>query len=474
MAAATTITAAADAPNLWITFTACISPHSPQDDALSPPVTPSSSLVLQLSTGRRREFSNIVHVKPDGSLSSPVQCSLSPTRQHQVVLHKAPPGHLPLSFVASAANAPAKPASLQLDPVALTALLRHPAATAHVAQATDGSTLHFTLSHAAAPPDEAEDATPVTPPITTPVSRPPKGCTPDLSFSSVSEDDGALDEMDLALSSPHMHKRARRVSFNKRIAEIPTTEMLQRDVHAALADRAGLWQGVGDLTIQLAQLRREVRALNRPTSTSASASTSTICSPTLSPCASPAPVAPSAARPPRAVPKRRRAVLDGDMLATTFGDGVFHTKGIQLALDYFARRGTHAVAVVSQTRLDELCALGDPAQVQCTHLRMLRARRLVATCPSHERRGHFLLRYAADHDADIVSNLWMHEPNVMTCGGNASPLHVREARLVQSYVTSFMFIADKFVPDFKDGGGPICATPSSRSNRRAVSRCGTL
>lgn len=433
----------ADAPSqqaasgpIWVTFT-----------SVTTPTCKPTSIILSLSNNHRREYSHLVPVTLDGTLTKPIQTSLRPD-VHKIALHV---------HCQTSSPRPTRPitTTLTLDARRL-ALSATP--TQNTISAADGTQLTFTAAReeAACGDDGCAEVVAVDAEAG---SGSPDKRTPDVSFSSVSEDDG-LDDLDRSVRGL---SHSRRVSFNSRISEIPTTEGLQRSAESAKKERTAIWHSVSDLAVQVASLHAEVRGLRDGAHSSVA----------------------KRSRPRHARMARRRAVLDGDMIACAFGDGTFRSEGLVVALEYFLSRGVKAVAVVSESRLRGLEGGGKDADVERRRVADLKGRRLVCVCPSHKRRGGLLLRYAVDHDADIVSNLWAAEESSVSSGGSGSvgSGHGRkeERWFVDDHVTGFMFIAGRFVPEVADGldrpsSWPKAAPSDSSSacgRLAALNRCST-
>lgn len=501
---------------LWISFTAVVS------------LPTNTSVAIQVSRGKsRRDVSPIL--KPDaadGHFDSPLRCAIQIEHPPSFVLHILSADTVIFSPISSI--------PFDIDIPSITRTLsdsdQQTAKTCHV-DLNNGVTLHFqpTLTEPADPhsddlsdaPDDvviasdldsldfthtssAHATTTITTTSST-TSRVPSLQHPpavplkslpgkvDASFSSVSEEDYPND------SSPRV---TRRVSFNSRVAEIPTTEKLQRDIDTAARDRSQLWHGVSDIVTQLSVLRREMRALetrlqaatskvaqNQATqlslplspltphntsifSSSLAPTPSSILTPSSTPTPSPTPKSSSAISfltqtPTTRTIKRRRAILDGDMIAEAYGDKTFNVKGIELALDYYAKRDLPVVALVSQTILQALPDSPD-SENQRRRVSYLRQQRLVSLCPSLTRKSNFLLQYAFDHDAVIVSNAWLNSQRSLS--SEMSPSQNTTNLLLDAHVTPFMFIAGKFVPEHNDGEISNLSNSSQSSSPPSKSR----
>lgn len=268
----------------------------------------------------------------------------------------------------------------------------------------------------------------------------------DASFSSVS-DDGADLSLSPLLSPLSATKRKgktpdSRVTFDTRDYKIPTMEQLHRDSLAAQSDRAQLWTGIGDLSEHLRRLRLQVQSLQTAVNNASADTQPSRFNETDKPLKQKSRISPTQHPGSETSDqlRRRRVVLDGDALGQMFAEAClgtnsqtcFNTTGISTALDYYSSRGRRAVVVLSEGTLRRLRSrVGSDVMAarQVSQLEELKRRRVLFVCPgASSRKGDFLLQYALDHDAEVVSNLWAND----TCSSDS--------------VTTFMFIDSQFVP----------------------------
>lgn len=261
----------------------------------------------------------------------------------------------------------------------------------------------------------------------------------DASFSSLSEEDFSMDEKNgrSPPGSPQISfssSRKMKVRFNNKIHTIPSTQQLEKEMQIALEERSRLSRSVGDMSVQLVQLKQEMKDLKErlhqvaePTSLRATAANT------------------SKPKDASGFRKRRRVVLDGDALVSMYHHKQNVLNGIEIALDYYLLQGVSAVAVVSEYILSltkaESKKHGD-VSYEARRSRLIETALLFVTS-SRSKQGHFIVKYAADQNAEIVSN----ETFQSVTGKSAVESNQRMLQaFVDSQRISFMFIAKKFVP----------------------------
>lgn len=278
----------------------------------------------------------------------------------------------------------------------------------------------------------------------------------DMSFSSVSEDN----DITVANQSSELGtaRGSVRVRFDREIHKIPTTEKLEKDIQRALIERTTLSQAVGDLSSQFFQMKHEIRDVKE-------------CLRELSERTPP--LQRSIQLTPRQQWKlptksKRKVVIDGDMVAETYISGKYSVEALELALRYYKSIDVSAVIVVSRSRVKEL--LPDESKERLTDegalLQRLVNTQRVSITSSHSKRADFLIQYALDEDADIVTNDDFQRSLKFSKSGEDSRRVISffEARRVP-----FMFIGDKFVPKYSPG-----SSSSTSTERRRVSRSDTM
>lgn len=142
---------------------------------------------------------------------------------------------------------------------------------------------------------------------------------------------------------------------------------------------------------------------------------------------------------------RKRLVLDGDVIAHTYGGEVFRTKGIEIALEYYARKDRSVVAIVSG---GSTCGNEKRRESSQTNyldrLKYLMQRGLIHVSPLEEKHRRHILKCALDQNADVVSN--------DTFGTLGTALMTKKecaqmGWLLETRLITFSFVGDTFIPN---------------------------
>eukprot|EP00737_Agarophyton_chilense_P003536 gb/GEZJ01004165.1/.p1 GENE.gb/GEZJ01004165.1/~~gb/GEZJ01004165.1/.p1 ORF type:complete len:452 (+),score=62.90 gb/GEZJ01004165.1/:183-1538(+) len=415
--------------SLWLRFTGYDAPHFEL-----------ANIVIEFCRSSRREFSPLVRAIAPMQFSSPIDCKLARHGSHSFALYVLKPRSVSIT------NSPAALFRFSVDAAAIFCQLQktntepqqsHHSLTLCLSTA-DGLRLSYEASlH---PPlytsTEQASVLPALEQDVLSVSAPHKLRSPrplDLSFSSVSDDGDSAEDSPRASHalSPNRCKLQSKLRFSDTLQFIPTTQQLKHDADLATAERAILSRGLGDLAAQLARLQHQLRQVNQSVQISHLP-------------VAPHPSVPRAVNHPLQLPvasaKRKRVVLDGHSVARSYGRGKFRPQGIPVALRYYHARGFNAVAVVSKRALEFESSSRDSSR---DALAQLIDSGLVAVTTPHSRREEFILNYALDHNAYVVSNESLQAGAMPRC-------FKRDQRRVQSFLDShtvpFMFIANEFVP----------------------------
>lgn len=299
----------------------------------------------------------------------------------------------------------------------------------------------------------------------------------DVSFSSVSEDDDFLvDDVDDGVDVMHSSalRSKKRVSFNSRVKRIPTTEILQKEAHGAALDRVALWHAITDLTSQVHTLRAELRHQQALHQRDHLPIEEELCTPVMSPVkiktrshitsedndndhtsnnkVDTTTISPTLSSQYSKRRRRRAVIIDGDMVGKSTAklttavngddrqDANFDVRACVEAMRYFKNRGVHNVVVmVSSTIHSSLTSMQQKAYAQ-----LLETERALCICPistNGKNRLNFLISYALDHDADIVSNAWTVDLKTKT------KLDLKLDKAIEAVIVPFMFVGREFVPD---------------------------
>lgn len=138
-------------------------------------------------------------------------------------------------------------------------------------------------------------------------------------------------------------------------------------------------------------------------------------------------------------------VLDGQNVACEYGGGrtSFRSRGIELAIEFFNKRGIEAVAIVPRGRVDERPGRSDLVADDPELLRRLGREGKCYFSPAGAHDDYFIIQYAMAHGRRIVSNDHYRE----MAGKQVDP---ENRQRVGDFITrnriAYMFVGDTFLP----------------------------
>lgn len=428
-----------DLKTIWISFTGYTCENFKK-----------SNVIFEFCSGSRREFSKVVRASSSGRFSSSVECAIAIHAKHSFVLYQL------ASRSRTVDKASKQIARFSFDLFALSEEIASSksARVSKTAAAGHGVMIQFDASDAEPILSEAEDVAILTAFQDDFVDYDEQigaqnASGADVSFSSVSED-GDLERSfvgsDSFSSSSSGRRHARkgsRVHFDRETHTIPSTHQLQKEIQKGVEERSKLAKSVDDLSIQLSQVKHDVSGVKesiRRGADSEHSKTSRF----------EAYLNEGKMESRRRSSKRRRVVLDGDSIVRSFGSGNLLPDGLEVVLEYYRRKNVGTVAVLSRSTFDRMDeSAGENGEVSGKdRIHKLIEGGVVSVASSHSKRGHFIVRYALDNDADIVSN----DSFRCVVKKHTSRNNQRRMQLfLESHRYAFMFIGGQFVPSASNG-----------------------
>lgn len=409
---------------VWISFRSC----SGKDAG-------PARLIFEYATETARQCSQVVQTSNDGEFLKAITCELHAENEHTFVIYKLEENgarSLRIDDVCFTVNKKRKSLmhfSLDFYAICQSMALSSSGKVAQSISSADGHTVTFEASSTDPSYEDAEEVSCISSSLDDLL---------DSRSSSPSLGTGSIESSKLSSTSQASQdgRKPLRVRFDGDIREIPTTRQLQEEIQQAVEERSRLSKSVGDLSMQLFQMKHEMRdikeTLRHVTELFAMETRKQdIRNGMLS---------------HGRVPKRRRVILDGHVIARAYGGGTFLTEGIEIALEYYIARDVSVVAVISETKLFEISEAGEHGRSAHgkERLRRLIDRGLVSMTPSQTKRGLYILKYALDQGADVVSN----DNFRSTVEAQASKSERKKLRtFLEMHRIPFTFIADKFVPN---------------------------
>lgn len=141
----------------------------------------------------------------------------------------------------------------------------------------------------------------------------------------------------------------------------------------------------------------------------------------------------------------RMVVIDGQNVACEMGGGrnSFSSKGIEIALDFYQERGFHAVAIVPRHRIETRGQNDRNVADDVPLLLSLRKSGRVFFSPESCHDDYFILQYAIEHEAFVISNDRFREmPGLQNERANMR----RVAAFIENMRVPFMFVDGQFIP----------------------------
>lgn len=413
---------------IWVSFKSCTGRD----------VT-NGKVILEVITESSKEFSPIIRTSSSGKFLNTVNSVLKTEEEYSFVLYKVEPKQdRPLKidnikFSVCKNGRSLIHFNLDVPALAQKVMLSKQSTVTQTISSSEGYSLKFTASKVDPSIDDDDVAS------VSSFLDDENNVSDQISSSDQSEAESwwssaatAGSSNDSRLCSPN----GLRVRFDSDIHEIPTTKQLQDEITQAVEERSKLSKNVEDLSLQLFQVKHELRdvqeSLRKVTEVLGARNRKQDMR--------------TGKESPGKVPKRRRVVLDGNVIAKAYGGGHFSVEGIGLALNYYLSRDINAVAVVSDGRVLDIteAAKGDRNIHDKERLRNLIQKGLLSITPSQTKRELFMLKFAIEQKADIVSNQSFR-----------SVVEAQSSRTEQRRLKSFLhdhripfsFIGGKFIPN---------------------------
>lgn len=372
--------------HLWVSFKG----YSGKDVARG-------NMILEVMTESSKEFSRIIRTSSNGTFTNNVECLLRTDEEHSFVLYKLEPKTDRslkidnINFSVSKSGRSLIHFTLDLPSLAQKIALSKEGKVSQTISSSEGYSVTFEASNNDLSLVDEDEVLSVASFL-----EGDNDSNDNISLSDFNDSESWRSDAATCGSSRQSSPKPLRVRFDKDIHEIPTTKQLQDEIHQAVEERSKLSKSLEDLSLQLFQMKHEMRdmkeSLRHVTDMCASYTRKQDV---------------GGARETRGkVSKRRRVVLDGNVIAKAYGGGSFRIEGIGIALNYYLSRDINAVAVVSDSRVLEITE--GERHGRHTHdkerLRRLIQKGLLSITPSQTKREHFILKVAIEQKADVVSN----------------------------------------------------------------------
>lgn len=388
------------------------------------------NVIFEFSTASKRKFSRVVQTSADGTFHNEVQCTLRVGVQHMFALHKLETGTSrsmkidDIKYRVDTIRNPVIRFSLDLHSISERIALSPNGKIMQTISSQDGYSVTFEASIS---DPQLEDEVNASSNFEAQYDR--NSMSPNLSSSSST---GATRASESNAPMIPEGQAAMRLRFDEDIHEMPTTRELQMEIQQAAEEGRSLSKRVGDLSMQVHEMKLEMRDVtdNVRAVTKVLSQKDDIR---------------NRKEPLGTAQKRRRVVLDGSVIARAYGGGVFHTAGIEIALHYYIEKDVDVVAIISENRLH---AITGGQMSERTHnkerLKRLIEKGLVSVTPSQTKRSCYILKYAFDQNADIISNDRFH----YVVDSQSSKTERKKLRsFLRLHRIPFTFIGNTFVPN---------------------------
>lgn len=395
------------------------------------------NMILEVMTESSKEFSRIIRTSSKGTFLNNVECVLKTDEEHSFVLYKLEPKNDRslkidnINFSVSKSGRSLIHFTLDLPSLAQKIALSKEGKVSQTISSSEGYSVTFEASNTDPSLVDEEEVSSVASFL-----EGDSDSNDHISLSDWNDSESWWSDAATCGSSRQSSPKALRVRFDKDIHEIPTTKQLQDEIQQAVEERSKLSKSVEDLSLQLFQMKHEMRDIKE----SLRHVTDMFASHTRKQDV-------GATKETRGkVAKRRRVVLDGNVIAKVYGGGSFRIEGIGIALNYYLSRDINAVAVVSDSRVLEISEEGK--QGRNAHdkerLRRLIQKGLLSITPSQTKREHFMLKFAIGQKADVISN----ESFRSVVEAQSSKSEQRRLKVfLANHRIPFTFIREDFIPN---------------------------
>ena len=162
----------------------------------------------------------------------------------------------------------------------------------------------------------------------------------------------------------------------------------------------------------------------------------------------------------RPIAREPQVVIDGQNVARHYGHNQFVTRGLQIVLDYYFRKGVPAVALLPRHYVDMRPGNSRTAD-DIPLLLSLEVIGRVCFVPAGTHDDFFILKYAMQKNIDIISNDRFEKEIT----GQETPEQAdRLKNFLRQHLIPFMFVHDDFIPN-PDGANIGSSKHHSRSAR---------
>lgn len=431
-------------PTVWITFTG----YSGED-------VRRGYVVFEFSTeNSKKEFSHVVHTTSTGHFRNPVECALEHSSENNFTLHRLESSterSLRVDDISFNTRKMIKPLihfSLDLYSISRRLADAKDGKVTQTVSSAEGYSVTFE-AHSSPPIPEEEVST-----VSSFRENEDSLSARTTSLYSLGVDSNESTWSVAATDGSRRSRKLPQVHFDKDVHEIPTTRQLQGEIQQAAEERSKLSQTVGDLSLQLLQLKHEMRdikeALKQVTDMFASQNRKLELEEGKGKNAN--------------ASKRRRVVLDGNSISKAYGGADFKVEGMEIALKYYLNKGMNAVVVLPESKAKEI--LEDKRGGKYSHererLKHIVERGMLSLIPLNIKKGAFIVKYAVDRKADIISN----ESFRYVADSQSSKKERRKLRtFLEEHRVPFSFIEDHFI------SSPLSSALSLRSHSQMSVAC---
>lgn len=393
-------------------------------------------VVFEFSTEKsKKEFSHVVHTTSTGHFRNPVECALEHSNENNFTLHRLESSterSLRIDDISFNTRKMIKPLiqfSLDLCSISRGLAEARDGKVTQTVSSAEGYSVIFE-AYSSPPIPEEEVST-----ISSFMDKEDSLSARTTSLYSLGIDSNESTWSVAATDGSRRSRKPPQVRFNKDVHEIPTTQQLQKEIQQAAEERSKLSQTVGDLSLQLSQLKHEMRdikeALQQVTRLVASQNRKL-----------------ELQRGKDTTPnvsKRRRVILDGSSISKAYGGAKFKLEGMEIALKHYLSKSVNAVVVIPESKAKEI--LEDKTDGKYSQererLKHLLARGLLYLIPLNSKKGAFIVKYAIDRKADIISN----ETFRYVTDSQSSKTERRKLRtFLEEHRVPFSFVEGHFMP----------------------------
>lgn len=408
----------------------------------------------------KKEFSRVVQTTSTGQFRNPVECALEHSSENNFTLHRLESStgrSLRIDDISFNTRKMIKPLihfSLDLHSISKMLASAKGGKVRQTVSSAEGYGVTFE-AHSSPPVPEDEEISTVSSFISEDDDNFSARTT---SLYSLGVDSNESTWSVAATDGSRRSRKALRVRFDKDVQEIPTTQQLQDEIQQAVKERSKLSQTVGDLSLQLFQMKHEIRdikeALQQVTELYAQQNRKIELQ--------------KIKNSTRNASKRRRVVLDGNTIGKAYGGGSFKLEGIDIALKHFLSKDMSAVVVLPESKWHEILE-GKRNGEYChgrERLKHLLERGLISLIPLNSKRGAYIVKYAMDRKADIISN----ESFKYVADSQSSKTERRKLRrFLEEHRVPFAFVEDHFIPETSS-----CSSSSKSHSAASTGRSDTL